>query len=102
VGTSPTVFWVKKLAQIAIAIPVNNGGKISGQPEKSFEKVNAVTTRDGKSTHDPPNPNNKTRKAKEHQEEGSSSKKIQKDQEEEKTTPQDFIDTSYLPFPTRN
>jgi hypothetical protein len=66
VGTSPIVFWVKKLGQIAIAIPVNNGGKISGQPEKSFEKFNAVTTRDGKSTHDPPNPNNKTRKAKEH------------------------------------
>jgi hypothetical protein len=52
-----------KLAQIAASIPVNNEGKILGQLENSFEKVNAVTTRGGKSTRDPPNPNNKTGKA---------------------------------------
>ena len=28
-----------KLAQIAAAIPVNNEGKILGQPENSFEKL---------------------------------------------------------------
>jgi hypothetical protein len=33
-----------KLAQIAAAFPVNNEGKIPGQPENSLEKVNAVTT----------------------------------------------------------
>jgi hypothetical protein len=49
-----------KLAQIGAAIPVNNEGKILGQPKNSLEKVNAVTTRGGKSTRDPPNPNNKT------------------------------------------
>ena len=42
-----------KLAQIAAAIPINNEGKIPGQPKNSLEKVNAVTTRGGKSTHDP-------------------------------------------------
>jgi hypothetical protein len=52
-----------KLAQIAASIPVNNEGKILGQLENSFEKVNAVTTRGGKSTRDPPNPNNKIGKA---------------------------------------
>jgi hypothetical protein len=65
--------------------------------------INAVTTRGGKSTRDPPNPNNKAGKAQRQQDEGSSSTmKIQKDQEEEEeTAPEDFIDTSYLPFPTR-
>ena len=52
-----------KLAQIVVAIPINNEGKIPGQPENSLEKVNAVTTRGGKSTCDPPNPNNKAGKA---------------------------------------
>ena len=74
-----------------------------GQPKNSFEKVNAVTTRGGKSTCDPSKPNNKTGKAQGQQEEGSSSStKTQKTHEEEETTPQDFVDTSYLPFPTRN
>ena len=52
-----------KLAQIATAILVNNEGKIPGQPENSLEKVNTMTTRGGKSTCDPPNPNNKAGKA---------------------------------------
>ena len=52
-----------KLAQIVATIPVHNEGKILGQPENSFEKVNAVTTRGDKSTRDPPNPNNKAGKA---------------------------------------
>ena len=62
-----------------------------------------MTTRGGKSTHDPPNPNNKAGKAQGQQEEGPSpSTKTQKDQEKyEETTPQDFVDTSYLRFPTR-
>ena len=52
-----------KLAQIAASIPVNNEGKIPGQPKNSLEKVTTVTTRGGKSTRDPPNPNHKARKA---------------------------------------
>ena len=85
-----------KLAQIAAAILVNNEGKILGQPKNSFEKVNALTTRGGKSTLYPPNPNNKVGKAQGQHEEGPSpSTKTQKDQEEdEETAPQDFVDTS--------
>ena len=52
-----------KLAQVDASIHINNEGKIPGQPENSLEKVNAVTTRGGKSTRDPPNPNHKARKA---------------------------------------
>ena len=52
-----------KLAQIDAAIPFNNEGKIPGQPENSFEKVNTMTTRGGKSTRDQLNPNNKAGKA---------------------------------------
>jgi hypothetical protein len=61
-----------------------------------------VTTRGGKSTRDPPNPNHKVGKAQGQLEEGPSpSMKTQKDQEEdEETAPQDFVDTSYLSFST--
>jgi preprotein translocase subunit Sec63 len=48
-----------QLAQIVAAIPINNEWNILEQPENSFEKVNAVTTRGGKSTRDLSNPNNK-------------------------------------------
>ena len=46
-----------QLAQIATTIPAYNFEMISGQPEISFENINAVITRDGKSTHDLPYPN---------------------------------------------
>ena len=46
-----------QLAQIAAAIPIDSNGKIPAQPENSRENVKAVTTRGGKTTHDPPNPN---------------------------------------------
>ena len=52
-----------KLAQIAAAISVNNEEKIPRQPKNSLQKVNAVTTRGGKSTRDPPNLDNKAGKA---------------------------------------
>ena len=61
-----------KLAQIAASILVNNEGKILGQLENSLEKVNVVTTSGGKSTHDPPNPNNKPGKVQAQQEDGPS------------------------------
>ena len=57
-----------QLAKIAAAIPVNNDGKILAQPENSLQKVNAVVTRGGKSTRDPPNPNHPVGKAKQRQE----------------------------------
>ena len=90
-----------QLAQIAAAIPIDSNGKIPAQPKNSHENVKVVITRGGKTTHDPPNPNQSTGNAKERQEAEPSSKEKEKEQEEE-TTPKDFVDTSYLPFPTRN
>ena len=46
-----------QLAQIVVSIPTYNFEKTSGQPKNSFENVNAVITRDGKSTRDLPYPN---------------------------------------------
>ena len=54
-----------QLAQIAAAIPVDSNGNIPTQPENSHENIKAVTTRGGKTTHDPPNPNHSAGKAKE-------------------------------------
>jgi hypothetical protein len=60
-----------------------------------------MTTRGGKSTHDPLNPNHAARKQKERQEvEPSTSMKTQKESEGE-TIPLEYTDTTYLPFPTR-
>jgi hypothetical protein len=39
-----------QLDQITAAIPVNNQQTILAKPKNSLEKVNAVTTRGGKST----------------------------------------------------
>ena len=86
-----------QLAQIATTIPTDSNGKIPAQSENSRENVKAVTTRGGKTTRDPPNPNQSTGKAKEHQEAEPSTK-----EKEEETAPKDFINTSYLLFPTRN
>jgi hypothetical protein len=50
---------------------------------------------------DPPNPNHVARKQKECQEEEpSTSTKTQKESEEEQV-PFEYMDTTYLPFPTR-
>ena len=63
-----------QLAQIAAAISIDGNGKIPTQPENSCEIVKAVTTRGGKTTRDPPNPNQSTGNAKERQEAEPSSK----------------------------
>jgi len=63
---------VTQLAKIVATLPINNDGKILAQPKNSLEKVNAVVMRGGKSTRDPPNPNNKARKAQGQWEEGPS------------------------------
>ena len=92
-----------QLAKTADAIPISNDGKIPAQPKNSCEKVNAVVTRGGKSTRDPPNPNHSAGKAKQCQKAKSSITQEEKEKEqEEETAPKDFVDTSYLPFPTRN
>jgi hypothetical protein len=90
-----------QMAQIATAIPNENNKKILGQPINSLENIKEVTTRGGKSTRDLPNPNRAARKQKEQQkEEPSTSTKTQIDSEEE-TVPLEYIDTMYLPFPTK-
>ena len=42
----------KQLAQIATSIPAYDFENIHGQPKISFENVNMVIMRDGKSSHD--------------------------------------------------
>jgi hypothetical protein len=51
-----------QITQIAAAIPSDNNGKILGQPINSLQNIKAMTTRGGKSTRDPPNPNHAARK----------------------------------------
>ena len=46
-----------QLAQIAATIPAYDLGNILGHPEISFENINVVIKRDGKSTRDLPYPN---------------------------------------------
>ena len=91
-----------QLAQIAAAIPIDSNGKIHAQPKNSCENVKAVITRGGKTTRAPPNPNQSTGRAKERQKAEPSTTPNEKEQQDEVTVPKDFIDTSYLPFPTRN
>jgi hypothetical protein len=54
-----------QLAQIVAPIPAYDFEKIPGQPKNLFENINAVITRDDKSTHDLPYPNH-TGEAKKH------------------------------------
>ena len=54
-----------QLAQIAATIPAYDFEKILRHPEISFENINVVITRDGKSTRDLPYPNH-AGKAKKH------------------------------------
>ena len=67
----------------------------------NLEKVNAITTRGGKSTHDPPYPMRTCKTPAVVQEE-------KKDDEVEEVEPQaqeimqDFHDTTFLPFPRKN
>ena len=77
-----------QLAQIAAVVPFS-------------EKINAVTTRGGKSTRDPPQPNH-AEKAPTAQEEEQPTDQEETREPEKGTAPQDFIETSFLPFPTRN
>jgi len=51
-----------QIAQLAASLPNANVGKLLGQPEPPpKEHINAVTTRRGKSTQDPPHPSGTSR-----------------------------------------
>ena len=94
-----------RLAQLAAALPVCESGKIPGQPEVSQESVRAVTTRGGRSTKDPPYPDNAgptTEKPKEKSQPSPPQEDSDKEEEVTTQTPQEFVDTSLLPFPNRN
>ena len=93
-----------QIAQIAAALPSPTSGKLPGQPEPPpKEHINAVTTRGGKSTQDPPQPRNA----------GKEQEKTDEPEEEEvevdpqpvkkapKSAPHEFYDTTVLPFPPR-
>ena len=80
-----------QLAQLVTDIPAYESGKIPSQPEN----VNAVITRGGKSTRDPPYPNHVGEAIVVQEEEPVA----QKDSNilEKETTPQDF-EPGFLPF----
>ena len=102
-----------QVAQLASSCPNANMGKLPGQPEvPSKENVNAVTTRGGKSTREPPFPQDAGTRRKgasashadaeeEEQEEAVDSNTIaaQEDPVEPPRTSWDYHDTTALPFP---
>jgi len=85
-----------KVAQLASA------AKVVVSPD-SVENLNVVTTRAGKTTHDPPYPNHKTGRAPRQQEETQVEGPAQPTEEsmEDELTPNNYGDTTMLPFPTR-
>jgi hypothetical protein len=50
-----------QLAQLATTVSSSEIGRILGQPEASLENFNAITTRGGKATRDPPYPDHVSR-----------------------------------------
>ncbi|XP_021321791.1 uncharacterized protein LOC110437626 [Sorghum bicolor] len=66
------------------------------------ENVSSVTTRGGKTTRDPPNPNHGTAKTPRQQEQTSAEPVDPQDESsDEEPTPEVYGDTTMLPFPTR-
>ena len=76
-----------QLAQIADVVPF-------------LEKINAVTTRGGKSTRDPPHPNHAEKAARPQVEEEESPKHDDSEEPEEEN-PRKTFDTSFLLFASR-
>ena len=72
-----------QLVQIAAAVPFS-------------EKINAVTTRGGKSTRDPPHPNLAEKAARPQAEEDAAEQDDLEEPKEE--NPRKTFDTSFLPF----
>ena len=65
------------------------------------ENVSSVTTRGGKTTRDPPNPNHSTAKTPRQQEQTSAEPiDPQEESSDEEPTPKVYGDTTMLPFPT--
>ncbi|WVZ63313.1 hypothetical protein U9M48_012954 [Paspalum notatum var. saurae] len=89
-------------------------GRLPGQPEPPpKEHLNAVTTRGGKSTQDPPHPSGVSRTNHTGKEQEKTTEMEENDDPEPstgtakekaplKTLPHEFYDTTVLPFPQRN
>ncbi|WVZ48697.1 hypothetical protein U9M48_000116 [Paspalum notatum var. saurae] len=96
-----------QIAQLAATLPNANPGKLPGQPEAPpKEHINAVTTRGGKSTQDPPSPSHAS-KAQEKTAEsedkvGDEDTPGKEEKPASKHLPHEFYDTTVLPFPPRN
>jgi hypothetical protein len=80
-----------QLAQLAAALPFAT----------NLEKVNAITTRGGKSTRDPPYPTRAGKTPVGVQEEKRNDE-FEEVEPQERELQQDFHDTTFLPFPRRN
>ena len=81
-----------QLAQLATTLPVAT----------NLEKVNAITTRGGKSTHDPLFPTRIGKTQVVMQEEEKRNDEVEEVMPQERELQQDFHDTTFLPFPCRN
>ena len=81
-----------QLAQLAAALPFAT----------NLEKVNAITTRGGKSTRDPSYPIRTCKTQVVMQEEGKRNDEVEEVVPQERELQQDFYDTTFLPFPRRN
>ena len=68
----------------------------------NLEKVNAITTRGGKSTRDPPYPTRIGKTQVVMQEGEKRNDEIEEVVPQERELQQDFHDTTFLPFPHRN
>ena len=66
----------------------------------NLEKVNAITTRGGKSTHDPPYPTRRGKTLAAVQEKKND--EVEEVEPLEQEMMQDFYDTTFLPFSRRN
>jgi hypothetical protein len=53
-----------QLAQLVASLPSSASGGIPGQPEPTRKNLKSVSTREGKTTRDPPHPNPAKKKQK--------------------------------------
>jgi hypothetical protein len=81
-----------QLAQLATALPIAT----------NLEKVNAITTRGGNSTRDPPYPTRIGKTPVVVHEEEKKNDEVEEIEPQAQEMMQDFHDTTLLPFPRRN
>jgi hypothetical protein len=80
--------------------------EFQGNPSLPERILKTVTTRGGKTTRDPPHPNPVEKKQKEvitksEEEEEEDTEEVAPEEEKLRKTPQDYVDTTLLPFPQR-